>query len=91
MRHFGFIALMLLALVIAAPTALVLAMNECQVQSDQAATNACFQSVSYKAKLWDATILGPLVAAVALHILDSKWKFAALGALAIGPWLVLME
>ena len=89
MRHFGFIAFVLLALLIAAPGALVWAMNECQLHTSQAAADACFKNAGRGETLWPLAVLGFLVLSVALHLSGSRWKIAGLAALAIGPWLVL--
>ncbi len=90
MRHLGFIVLAALALLIAAPGALVWAMNECQLHSTQAAADECFKNARGAETLWPLAVLGFLALAVVLHVLNSRWRFAALLALAIGPWLVLM-
>ena len=90
MKHFVFIALAALALLIAAPGALVWAMNECQLHATQAAADACFKNAGRGETLWLLAVLGFLVLSVALHLSGSRWKVAGLAALAIGPWLVLM-
>ena len=90
MKHFAFIALALIALLIAAPTAMVWAMNECQLHTSQSAADACFNNANRGKILWQGTVLVALVLSVGLHVLNSRWKFAALAALAVGPWLVLM-
>ncbi len=89
MRHLVFAVLTVVALLIAAPGALVWAMNECQLHSTQAAADACFDNAGQGEALWPAAVLGLLVLSVALHLFNSRWKFAGLAALAIGPWLVL--
>ena len=89
MKHLGFIALALLALLIVAPGALVWAMNECQLHATQAAADACFENARGSEALWPLTVAGLLLLAVALHIFGSRWKLAALAALAVGPWLVM--
>jgi hypothetical protein len=90
MRHFVFAVLTVLALLIAAPGALVFAMNECQLHGTQAAADECFRNAGGAETLWPAAVVGFLVLSVALHLVGSRWKFAGLAALAIGPWLVLM-
>jgi hypothetical protein len=90
MRHFVFAVLTVLALLIVASGALVWAMNECQLHSTQAAADACFKNASRGETLWPVAVLGSLVLSVALHLFDSRRKFAGLATVAIGPWLVLM-
>ena len=89
MRHAGFLALLLLALFIAMPTALVWAMSECQLHANQSAADKCFDAAVRGKTIWGLTVGGALIASIALHIFQSRWKFVALGALAIGPWLTM--
>src|SRR5687768_5828633 len=78
MRHLGFLVLVVLALLIAAPGALVRAMNECQLHSTQAAADICFKNAGRGETLWPLAVLVFLVLSVALHLLGSQWKFAGL-------------
>jgi len=89
MRHVGFAALVLLALFIAMPTAVVWAMNECQLHDNQSAVELCFQAANRGKTVWGLTVAGALLASVTLHALRSRWKLAALGALAVRPWLTM--
>lgn len=89
MRHVGFIALLLLALVIAMPTALGWAMNECQLLASQAAIGKCFQAADREKSVWGLTVAGTLAASIILHWRQSRWRYVALGTLAAGPWLTM--
>lgn len=89
MRHAGFFALMLLALLIAMPTALAWAMNECQLHASQPAVDNCFQAAKGAKIVWGLTVAGALIASITLHLRHSRWRYAALCALAIGPWLAM--
>ena len=89
MRHVGFAALLLLALFVAMPTAIVWAMNECQLHDNQAAVENCFQGADRAETVWLATVVVASVASITLHLLSSRWKFAALVVLALGPWLTM--
>ena len=90
MRHVSFAALLMLALFIAMPTAIVWAMNECQLHDNQSAVEKCFKAAHSGKIIWGLTVAGALVASITLHMLQSRWKFAALGSLAIGPWLTML-
>lgn len=89
MRHVGFGAVLVLALVIAMPAALVWAMSECQLHDDPNAVETCFEGAGRDRIVWSVTVAGALAASVALHIRRSRWKWGALGALAVGPWLTM--
>ena len=73
MRHFVFAVLTLLALLIAAPGALVFAMNECQLHGTQAAAVECFKNAGAAETLWPVVVLGALVLSVVLHLVGSRW------------------
>lgn len=74
MRHVGFFALLLLALVIAMPMALVWAMNECQLHATQFAIDKCFQSTEKEQTVWGLTVAVALIASITLHMLRSRWR-----------------
>jgi hypothetical protein len=89
MRHAAFFGLLILALLIAVPTTLAWTMHECPLERDQIAIEQCFQAADRSAMIWLVTVGGALGSSILLHILRSRWKYAALAALALGPWLTM--
>ena len=89
-RHIGFLVFLLVALCIATPAAMVWAMNECQLHGTLSAVETCQRAASRRKAVWGLTVAGALIASVLLHMVQSRWRFAALGALACGPWLTML-
>ena len=90
MRHVRFVLLLIAALVIAFPTAIVWAMNECQLHRLQADADACFRSADGRCMRGYAALAIAVVSAVALHVTSSKWTWVALVAVAVGPMLAVV-
>ena len=89
MRHFWFVLLLVVALFIALPPAIVWAMNECQLNPDQLAVEACFKNAKRGRLIYEVTLATGLLLSVGLHIARSRWLLLGLAALAFGPWLTM--
>ena len=89
MKHAGFILLLLAALCVALPSAIPWAMNECQLNSNAAAVDACFRNATRDSQLWIGALVLGLLLSIGLHLAGSRWTALGLFALACGPRLVL--
>jgi len=89
MKHARFTLLLLAALCVALPSSIVWAINECQLNDNSAAVDACFRNAERNYHLWIGALLAGLVLSISLHWVGNRWTAVGLVTLAFGPWVVL--